>query len=235
MSCRAPRSLLLVLLAVCWTCACGLNSDDEPEVLAPGALPEGILEEPTTSAPAQSGGVIIDVFVVQADEESVILAPLERTVADASDVKQRLDVLLAEPPSEEEQEEGLASQIPAETTVLAVTVEPGDGPDDIVIDLSTDLNAVQGEAQQAALAQIVYTATEREDLQSASVRFEIEGEPTAHARRRGQRARERDAQRLPRAGARRLRSAVSRRRRGLRRRAGDRPASARRRPPPTGP
>ena len=50
MSCRLPRSRLLLVLAICWTCACGLNSNDEPEVLAPGALPEGILEEPTTTA-----------------------------------------------------------------------------------------------------------------------------------------------------------------------------------------
>jgi spore germination protein GerM len=178
MSPRFPRGLMLVLVAICATGACGLDSNDRPEVLAPGELPEGILEEPTTTAPPESGGVVVDVFVVDADQESVVLAPLERTVADASDVKQRLDVLLAEPPSEDEQDQGLASQIPAETTVLDVAFERDDDDDVIVIDLSTGLTAVQGEAQRAALAQLVYTATEREDLQDASVRFEIEGEPT---------------------------------------------------------
>ena len=178
MSATGPRALVLVVAAaVLGTGGCGLSEHDRPQRLAADDIPTGLLEETTTTSSPTSQGQPVDVYVIAQDEEVIRLHAVERRVETASSVQLRIKVLLAEPPTADEQDEGLASRIPPETELNRVEVS-ADGSI-IVIDLSAEFSRdIQGQALRAALAQLVWTATEPEGLERAQVAFEIEGEPT---------------------------------------------------------
>lgn len=177
---RAARSrvvILVVALAVIGAGGCGLSEHSGPRPLATDDIPTGLLEETTTTSSPESQGQPVLVFVISQEPEESRLRAVERRVTDIRSVQQRIEVLLAEPPTAVEQEDGLASRIPPETELNRIEVS-ADGST-IVIDLSAEFSRdIQGQALRAALAQLVWTATEPGGLDRAQVAFEIDGEPT---------------------------------------------------------
>ncbi|MGE3620347.1 MAG: GerMN domain-containing protein [Acidimicrobiia bacterium] len=176
MSRRAIGPLLLSLLAVlAASVGCGLAEDARPRALSEDDLPAGLVNDSTTTvAPGSGQPVTIYVAVQTADEAR--LARITRRVEDSMSVSERLRVLLAERPTKEEQDEGLVSLIPEATQLLDVSIT--DDRAQITIDLSADLNTVQGQQLRLALAQLVWTATEIDELKTAAVRFQIAGQAT---------------------------------------------------------
>ena len=77
-------------------------------------------------------------------------------------------------PSAEEQADGLSSAIPPDTALLFVRVEPNHVA---TVNLSQEFEqAAEPRVQQIRLAQVVYSLTELQDVDS--VRFEFEGDVT---------------------------------------------------------
>jgi hypothetical protein len=178
---RRRRALIAAAAAtaVLAGAGCGLAEDDRPEVLAADNVPHGLLDpDPpatTTSAPLAAASPV-QVFFVEQQEETIKLRPVERLVSDPTDVEDRIQVLLDEPPVPAHTgEEGLSSSIPPGTSLLQVEVDLETR--EAVVDLSREFFGSQGTGQRAAFAQITCTAEQVDGV--AQVRFKVEGEPIA--------------------------------------------------------
>jgi hypothetical protein len=180
----APGRRLVLLaaaaaIAVLGAAGCGLAEDDRPEVLAADNVPHGLLdpEPPTTTTTAPlSAASPVRVFFVEQQDETIKLRPVERLVSDPTDVEDRLQVLLDEPPLPAHTgEEGLSSSIPPGTSLLAVEVDHA--AREATVDLSREFFGSQGTGQRAAFAQITCTAEQVDGV--TQVRFKVEGEPIA--------------------------------------------------------
>lgn len=171
-----PVAAVVALLA---TAGCGLAEDDRPEVLAADNVPHGLLDpEPptTTTTTALAATSPVRVFFVEQQEDSIKLRPVERLVRDPTDVQDRLQVLLDEPPGPDHSgEEGLSSSIPPGTSLLGIEVDTGTR--EATVDLSREFFGSQGTGQRAAFAQITCTAEQVDGV--SQVRFKVEGEPIA--------------------------------------------------------
>jgi hypothetical protein len=178
---RRPMRLLTAVAAVVAVAAagCGLAEDERPEVLAADNVPHGLLdpEPPTTTTAAPFAATSpVRVFFVEQQEDSIKLRPVERLVRDPSDVEDRLQVLLDEPPGPDHTgEEGLSSNIPPGTSLLEVEVDPD--AREATVDLSREFFGSQGTGQRAAFAQITCTAEQVDGI--TQVRFKVEGEAIA--------------------------------------------------------
>jgi hypothetical protein len=78
--------------------------------------------------------------------------------------------------SPDESGRGISSGIPSDTVLRKVTTDKKS--DEVMIDLSSDIFTIEGEALAQAFAQIVWTATEPGSGGFRQVRFSVDGEPT---------------------------------------------------------
>jgi spore germination protein GerM len=164
-------TLALAALAV----GCGLSPDNEPHAIAPGNLPPGLLDpNPGTSttltgSPATTAVPVF--FLVRVGDETR-LTEVEREVADASSAAARVGALLTQPTADET-DAGITTAIPADLILLDEPILDEDERT-LTVNLSDELNRLEGAELTRAVAQIVYTATELDDV--AQVRFLVEGE-----------------------------------------------------------
>ena len=164
---RRPRLLLLALVVV--LAACGVPDEDEPRELAADDLPADLLEPPvTTPGPSTPGAVTsaAEIYFMGAER----LVGVERQVDPPADPTEVIELLL-DGPNSQEQDRSISTEIPPETELLDARLSRTGV---LTIDLSEEINDIRAEAQQRAIAQLVFTATDLEQV--AEVLFEVEGE-----------------------------------------------------------
>ncbi len=172
---RALRWLALVIGALLLVAGCGVEANDAPQAIAPENLPPGLLDpnpSSSTSEPGPGPTEAVPVYLLARDGETTRLAAVEREVTDPEAAGQRLTALLTAP-SEAELAQGLNTSIPTDTVLLRV--EFNDRSEELTVDLSDELFAIQGAELANAFAQIVFTALELDGVRQ--VRFLVEGEP----------------------------------------------------------
>lgn len=167
------RTLLLIGISLAvMAAACGVPNDHAPREIDASNVPFSLLA-PTggaTSTTAPSAlAPMSRVTIYLADAEGD-LVPVEREVSAPGTVRKALEVLLRGPTTDEA--DTLRTAITLDTKLLRVS-----GPEDglVTIDLSHQLLDVTGRQQILALAQVVYTATSRRDVER--VLFRVDGEP----------------------------------------------------------
>lgn len=154
---------------------CGLPAEERPQALAPEELPDDLLDpNPSATSSLPASGPTVIVYFLQETPNGIRLAPVERRVRDAGTPEDRLAALFAGL-DEEEPDEGLSTQIPADT--LLRDVQLSRSTDEVTIDVSGDLLSIQGGSLSQAFAQIVWTATEPSAGAYRNVRFLIDGTP----------------------------------------------------------
>lgn len=160
---RAGAALLGLLLAL--LAGCGIPTDGEPRPLADEANPPAADPEP------EAGDTRAQVYLVTNDER---LVSRTRALEGAKSPVTVLEALLL-PTSEEEEADGLQTQIPALTTVIGVSEEDGI----LAVDLSAEWGELLVPDALFAYAQVVLTLTELPGVEG--VRFLVEGEPVDSA------------------------------------------------------
>jgi spore germination protein GerM len=165
---------LLALLALLG--ACGLTEDDGPKAIAPENLPPNLLDPnpgTSTTIAEPTGTDATSVYFLEEDRGEVRLVEAQRKVADQADPGDRLAALFAQP-SEEEAAEGIATSIPADTTLRAIPVL-NESTSELVLDLSSEFLSIEGPELPKAFAQIVWTVTDLDTVRQ--VRFLVDGKP----------------------------------------------------------
>lgn len=162
---RRPITVVLLGLAAL-TVACGVPEDDHPQELSSEEVPFGLLTTPTTTSvpetPPDARSAIL--FFLEAPDR---LASLTREL-ESSRPSTVLETLVST--TSADLESGFTTAIPPGTEVLDVDVDD----QVLTIDLSEEFSSIQGEGAIAAVAQIVFTATELPGVHS--VAFQVEGE-----------------------------------------------------------
>jgi spore germination protein GerM len=160
-------SLALVLVGV--VAGCGVPEDREPQVLGTDAVPPGLLTTPsTTTQPSEVPPERqAELYFVNADGQ---VTPELREVEDQSD-NAVLQALLGTDPTS--LAGGLTTNIPPETALLNTSFDNDE--EVLTVDLSEEFQTIRGEGAIAAVAQIVFTATE--DDPGRAVAFQVEGDP----------------------------------------------------------
>jgi len=152
--------------------ACGVPNDSQPREINAQNVPFGLLA-PTGGATSTTAPAVFapmsQVTIYLADVEGN-LVPVQREVQAPGTVRKSLEVLLRGPTTEEA--DTLRTAITSTTKLLHIS-----GPEDglITVDLSHQLLDVTGRQQILALAQVVYTATSRRNVER--VLFRVDGEP----------------------------------------------------------
>lgn len=163
----------LAVVAVVVVAGCGVPNDTEPRALAPESVPFDLLAPSTTTTTRPSPPAVVDepASVYLVDNDSGQLVEVKRPVPAPPSVRRALEELL-QGPTETELARGLSSSIPSSTGLLDVQ---GPSAGIVTVDLS-DLSGIAGAGQRMALAQVVFTATAADDVDS--VLFEFEGQPS---------------------------------------------------------
>ena len=165
---RALAALLIAVMAV--LVACGVPADEtQPREIATDDVQFDLLAPSSTSTSTTvgpGGEQSVEVFLLRNEQ----LAPVPRSVPAGSDARDVIRILLGGTQGNETTR-GYGTAIPDGTDLLGTSLDAGT----LTLDLSEELNAVQGERQMIAIAQMVFTATELAGIDG--VRFQIEGEP----------------------------------------------------------
>ena len=169
----ALAGLLLTLVG------CGIPSDSSPRDIS-GTLPAALQQAPTSTPPSPSTRKV-NLYFVQDTNGSAdggeILVPVATAVeTDAEGLispQKLVEALIGTRQPSPGTVPQLSNKLPADTTVLSADVD-ADGI--LHLDLSS-LGNLQGTPLYLAIAQIVFTVTERPDV--SGVIFSIEGTETA--------------------------------------------------------
>lgn len=165
----------VVALAVTVLAACGVGVDDEPRAIPNDNLPANIQDEAGGPSVTESpvSGQTVAVYFIMTREGGEALQAIERA-ADPTPAG-ALDALLQQRPNDQEQDDGIVTRIPSNTTLLEPPSQDEDGV--LHVNLSEDIYTVQGEGATFAWAQLVFTATETGGVNA--VLFRVEGEPAS--------------------------------------------------------
>lgn len=161
--------VVLAVVSVVFAASCGVPTDGGVEAADPDEVPFGLLEPdrvPVAATPSGQGAVV-DVFLF--DPDAGHLAPVTRRVESAG-----LDTVVAElesGPSEVEAALGLQSALSEVDAVVGVEVEGAT----VTVDLIEAFTGLSGTEQRVALAQLVYSLTDRSGVERLSIT--IDGEP----------------------------------------------------------
>lgn len=170
----ARRALVLVVLLAVALAACGVTTDESPDLISGAEIPADLLDPEQTTSTTQPGATAeVTVYLIKRTGTTTQLVPVTREVEDPSRPGQRVEALLR-PTSKEEQEQGLTSSIPAGTVLLGTPVLDTE-TQELTLDFSEELFDVEGTELAQAFAQIVWTVTELEGVRG--VRFLVEDEP----------------------------------------------------------
>ena len=162
------RRLLVVGAVLAIAAGCGVPTDDEAHLTDADEVPFGLLDaEPEEGAIAPGGTTFVDVYLYA--EERGTLVPVARRVEDKA-----LATVLEEVergPTEGESAAGLRSALSDSRTIIGADVAGTTA----TVDLSDSFATISGSEQLVAIAQIVYTATARDNV--TQVEFTLEGRP----------------------------------------------------------
>lgn len=165
---------VVVLAGLLAAAGCGLPTDDEPRELSAEAVPFDLLAAPSTTSPARPPGSQTQ-FANLYFREGERLVPVAKLVSNAGGTQPDPNAVitaLLETPGQE-LDPGVRTAIPPDTRLLGTRLNGGT----LTIDLSDDLNGVEGDLLIFAVAQFVYTTAELEPVDE--VRFAINGESIA--------------------------------------------------------
>jgi spore germination protein GerM len=166
------RSVVVAAVVVASVASCGVSAERGAIRTSDGDVPFNLLApDPTTTT---STSTTVAEAVTEA--VTVYLVGEERLVAVGRRLRRPVDLaeLLAavtSGPTEQEAAEGMRSALPAEESVLGVTLGGGVA----TVELSSRFSSVPVDDQLLALAQIVYTVTTRPGV--GRVSFTLEGAP----------------------------------------------------------
>lgn len=165
---RRPAPLLLLCL-VSLLGACGVDTGGGVETVDPDGVPFGLLEEDREpiAGPPPGAGAVVDLYLFDPDEERVV--PVTRRV-DATGIAAMVAELEAGP-SDAESSLGLQSALTDVEPIAGIEV---DG-DTVVLDLAESFTELSGSEQTTAIAQLVFTLTQRRDVDRVGIT--AEGEP----------------------------------------------------------
>ena len=158
---RSPRlvvastTALVALLGL--LAGCGVPLDDNPRAIARVTTPP----EATPTTSASPTAETVNVYFI--DDE--VLRSEAFPVDDAPSMETLLGFVLAGKPTSP-----LVNLIPPGTLLLDATIDGNT----VTIDLSDEINAISGQPQKHAYAQITLTALQHPDV--TRVRFQIDGE-----------------------------------------------------------
>lgn len=162
----------LALALVVFMVACGVPEDDGPQELTADQVPFGLLTTaPTTTSTPENLPPSREAELYFLNSED-LLEPLSREVADRS-VQTVLETLLATDTAG--LPAGNSSNIPPDTVLLDSFTESDGQTDVLTVDLSEQFTTIEGERFSAAVAQIVFTASDLEGVDAVS--FRVDGEP----------------------------------------------------------
>ncbi len=157
------RSLLAVIVAaLAALAACGVPADDSPRAIGSGRLPPDLLEPVSTTPTTDPVGGERTVLVYFLD--GAVVRSVTREVASRTP-EAALGALVAGVTPEDPP--GLSTAIPDGLRVAQVQRIDNT----LVVELSAEIGDIGAQLQQAAFAQIVYTATELSGVEG--VRFRV--------------------------------------------------------------
>lgn len=153
---------------------CGLSTDDSPEAITGSSVESSASTTPPTLVlPSEAGEEISVWFLLTGDagDGETVLEEAPRHVPRPATAASHLEALLGQPPDDDERERGVWSALPPDATLASRPRQEGhvlvvDMPEGVYEDL-------HGIIAQNAFAQIVYTATAIDGVES--VRFERDG------------------------------------------------------------
>ncbi len=166
---RARRAGALVSAVVALLAGCGIDSDSEPRDIS-GNRQQALAAIGRSNDQAPAGGSRIYLVDGAGGQEAIVRA-VARDVPAEPDSRIGLINALLEGPTEAERARRLRTAIPAGTELRSAKY---DGPGTITLDLSANILDASGDSLVAAVAQIVYTLGQLEDIQG--VKLEVEGE-----------------------------------------------------------
>jgi len=169
----SAAGVMVALLA-----ACGVPADHDPQAIATRDLPPDLLDpnpSSSTTLAESAHTTTVPVYMLEETSEGVRLVAVEREVTEEGTPNERLASLFLGA-SPDESGHGISSGIPSDTVLRKVTTD--EKSDEVMIDLSSDIFTIEGEALAQAFAQIVWTATEPGSGGFRQVRFSVDGEPT---------------------------------------------------------
>ena len=172
------RALALALAVIAVAAGCGVTEDDEPQAIAPENLPPDLLDPnpgSSTTLAESPRTTTVDVYLLEDTPEGVRLVAVQREVAEPSIPHDRVVALFGET-TEEEADQGLYTNIPADTVLR--DVEADDEGEEVVVNLSSEIFDIEGESLAQAFAQIVWTVTEPDAGGYRQVRFLVDGVAT---------------------------------------------------------
>jgi spore germination protein GerM len=172
MSARWRAVLALVGVALAVAASCGVPNDHGPRTIDAQNVPFSLLAPTagatsTTTPSALSPMAHLTIYLADADGN---LVSVQRDVSAPGTVRKAINALLHGPTPNEANR--LHTAITSDTKLLHLS-----GPKDglVTIDLSRQLLDVTGKQQIVALAQVVYTATSRRNVER--VLFRVDGKP----------------------------------------------------------
>jgi spore germination protein GerM len=173
MSERRSWLALATLVITALIAACGIDESSSPTVLDDSNLPCVLSDDCDATNTSVDGDATqrVSVFFVRRGREETHLEDASRDVA-SRDVEAALEALFESPPTDQEREDGLTTNIPDQAMLRDVT-ELGEGV--VLVNLSEGFENVTGQGQRVAYAQIVWTATDFPEVEG--VAFAVEGEP----------------------------------------------------------
>ena len=170
------RRLLIILVAVAvGISACGIPGDSEPEIISNDQLPAALQpgSSTTTTLPIQLNTEQVTIFLVDPGDGEPQLRPVPRevpVVESGADLEfSVLEQLLLGPTQEEQLEENLTSLVvPTGDEPVAILALDRAVEGQLTVVLS-ETPAIEGEDRTVAFAQMVFTLTEMEGVET--VRF----------------------------------------------------------------
>jgi spore germination protein GerM len=168
---RAGAVLLVLLVAV--ATGCGLSTNDEPETIKDNVPPDLLDTESATPDTSTGTTESVEVWFLGADDQGdTRLSGRERQVPIPATQVSVLEALIQDPPNGFERSLGYTTAVPEDVTLTDQPRLRSDGV--LIVNLSDAFYDLQGETARNAFAQIVYTATGLQGVDS--VQFELDGE-----------------------------------------------------------
>lgn len=157
---KAVRSAAFTAACLVGLAACGVPLDEKPRAISQTTV---TAPEPARTTIASSGAPTVTVYFLTDDGLQAEELPVDGEIT----LGKALDYVLAAPP--EDTGVDLHTSVPPGTELRGVEVADGTA----TIDLSGEMNALNGSTQKEAFAQIVFTALGFDEVQR--VRFLIDG------------------------------------------------------------
>ena len=170
---------LSAVVAMVLVAGCGVSTNDKPEPISGENLDEVLTNgSPEDTLPGNPQNTVpVTIWLLKSDPDAgpqltdvPRRAPLNG--ADPADPTLWVETLLGQPPTEAENSQGISTAIPLDAHLTETPIRAGSV---LIVSLSRDFYSLRGDTGRAALAQLVYTATEIPGITEVS--FEVEGEP----------------------------------------------------------